>query len=68
MFAKFHLYRSEDESGVSGVGVVAYGCVFPSGVVVLNWRGEEGSVSVWPSMESMIKIHGHQGKTVVQWL
>ena len=33
----FHLLRDEDPSGVSGVGRVAVGVVFPSGKVVLEW-------------------------------
>jgi hypothetical protein len=33
----FQLMRDEDVSGVSGVGRVAVGVVFPSGKVVLEW-------------------------------
>lgn len=67
-FSKFHLYRSEDVSGVSGLGVVAYGVQFPDGKVCLRWRGTESSTVVWDSLEAAMKVHGHDGRTVVQWL
>ena len=35
----FQLLRDEDKSGVSGVGLVAVGVVFPSGKVGLEWLG-----------------------------
>lgn len=64
----FHLVRSEDVSGVSGTGVVAEGVVFESGKAVLCWRGDLSSVSVHESIDSLIAIHGHEGRTQVQFL
>jgi hypothetical protein len=34
---RFQLIRYEDESGVSGTGVVAVGVEFPSGYVQMEW-------------------------------
>lgn len=66
----FCLYRRQDVSGVSGTGVVAVGCEFPDGLVVLRWT------SAWPTsvvfhergIESVKAIHGHDGRTEVVWL
>ena len=37
---RFRLVREEDESGVSGTGVVAVGVEFPSGAVVFEWLND----------------------------
>lgn len=69
------LYRKEDESGVSGTGVVADFVRFPDGSVVQEWRNEdnpnletpEGPASSGldyrPSMSMAVQIHGHNGRT-----
>lgn len=65
----FVLFRSEDETGVSGVGVVAEGVEFADGTVALRWRGR------WPTsvvfhergIEAVNAVHGHGGKTRVIW-
>ncbi len=61
----FVLQRDEDETGISGTGVVAGGVLFPDGVVALRWYSE------WPTsvvfhdrgMDAVEAIHGHSGKT-----
>ena len=72
---RFELYRAEDVSGMSGVGSVALGVVFPDGESVLRWRdkthdGEviHGNISVWDSLQDLQKVHGHEGRTVVRWI
>lgn len=64
----FFLERTEDESGVSGTGVVAEGVVFSSGKAVLSWLTETSSVAVYDSIEDVERIHGHGGKTKVVFL
>ncbi len=64
----FELVRFRDLSGVSGTGVVAEGCVFTDGSVALRWRGNNPATAVWPDLESVLAVHGHQGATEVQWL
>ncbi|NEA33538.1 hypothetical protein [Streptomyces sp. SID13031] len=64
----FELVRYRDLSGVSGTGVVAEGCVFTDGSVALRWRGTNPATAVWPDIESVLAVHGHQGATEVQWL
>lgn len=63
----FELVRHQDQSGISGTGVVAEGVEFSDGVVALRW------LSAWPTsvvfhergMESVLAVHGHGGKTEV---
>jgi hypothetical protein len=64
----FTLERTEDVSGVSGVGTVAEGIEFSDGRVALRWIvGEHRSTVVWDSVESVEKIHGHGGATTIRW-
>ena len=64
----FTLARVEDVSGVSGTGTVAEGVEFSDGVVVLRWIvGDYRSTVIWPSIEAVKAIHGHDGKTTVRY-
>lgn len=62
---KFWLKRIEDESGISGTGIVAEGIIFTDGVAVLRWLTAGGSTAVYDDIESVKRIHGHNGKTKV---
>ena len=64
----FVLRRDDDESGVSGIGVVAQGVIFTDGVVALRWMGSRKSTAVYASIEDVEKIHGHGGKTKIVFL
>jgi hypothetical protein len=59
----FYLVRDEDVSGVSGIGHVAVGVIFPSGRVVLEWFGTDRSFGIHDSLDHVERIHGHGGKT-----
>ena len=63
----FVLRRTNDVSGVSGLGDVAEGVVFSDGVTVLRWNRAGGSTAVYDSLERMEAIHGHDGGTQVVW-
>lgn len=63
----FWLSRKKDISGVSGTGVVAEGVQFHDGQCVISWFGQLHSVAVYPSIETLIAIHGHEGATAVIW-
>lgn len=65
---RFDLFRHRDISGVSGTGPVAEGVQFSDGTVALRWPGADPSTAVWPSVESVLKIHGHSGATEIRWL
>lgn len=64
----FQLVRTDDVSGVSGLGVVAEGVVFTDGIAVLRWLTAGGSTAVYDSIESLERIHGHNGATKVRYL
>lgn len=64
-FSEFYLERIEDETGISGTGVVARGVIFPSGIVVLEWQTFHSSVCFYKNIQDVESIHGHNGKTVV---
>lgn len=64
----FMLERREDESGVSGTGVVAYGVVLPSGKAVLEWVTELRSVALYDSLQVLEDIHSHGGRTRVRMI
>jgi len=65
----FRLLRLEDETGLSGTGQVAEGVVFGNGKVVVAWGGALAvpSVAVFDSIEQVKKVHGHGGKTRIEW-
>jgi hypothetical protein len=63
----FKLIRKEDVSGVSGTGEVAEGVEFHDGQCVLSWFGSHHSLEVHPSLEDIEAIHGHEGKTYVEF-
>ena len=63
---KFHFERLEDASGVSGCGIVAEGCLFlDTGEAVVHWLGEHSSINIYHSMNDILYIHGHNGKTKI---
>jgi hypothetical protein len=59
----FHLERTEDASGVSGIGEVAEGVVFDDGTVVLRWLTEVKSTVLFESIKDVESGHDHEGKT-----
>jgi hypothetical protein len=68
---RFNLYRTKDETGSSGIGVVAQGVVFKNGKTVLCWlNGISGisSIAIYESLDDLLKIHGHGGTTGIEML
>ncbi len=65
---RFVLNRKEDVAGISGTGIVVEGVQFSNGKVALTWLGEHQSVVFWDNMDDVIATHGHNGKTVVEWI
>ena len=72
----FHLQRDEDMSGLSGTGVVAEGVEFDDGTTVVRWReitgpnydrGVRATTVVFPSVEAVEALHGHNGATRIVW-
>lgn len=65
---RFLLVRHEDETGVSGTGVIAEGVLFISGMAALAWRTTVSSIGIYQSLDDLMAIHGHNGKTKLAWL
>ena len=65
---RFLLYRKIDETGISGAGVVAEGIQWTCGKCSLCWLTDVSSVAVYDSLDDVIAIHGHGGKTIIAWL
>lgn len=63
----FDLVRSEDETGVSGVGLVAQGVEFDDGTCALRWLTRTSSTAVYARRADVETIHGHGGKTKILW-
>lgn len=63
----FHLHRIEDESGISGTGIVAEGVQSIGGKCALFWLTEFKSVAIYDNIEELEAIHGHNGKTKIIW-
>jgi hypothetical protein len=71
-FRRFALYRVEDLTGVSGVGVVALGLLWPSGKCAMQWRETKpvgpGAVALYDTLDQLLAIHGHDGRAVILWI
>lgn len=68
----FTIERQDDESGVSGTGVVLEGVVFSTGYTVAHWLkpSPRGSLSVWDSFDQFMRIHvlSHPiNDTIIRW-
>ncbi len=53
----FKMVRNADETGVSGTGVVAEGCVFGNWLVAVCWTSATPCMQTWMSFEAFQAIH-----------
>ena len=55
----FTVYRDDDQSGVSGTGVVIEGVKLATGQAVIHWLypPPRGGIAVFDSMDDFIKVH-----------
>jgi len=55
----FTVYREEDETGISGAGVVIEGVKLATGQAVIHWLypPPRGGIAVFDSMDDFIKVH-----------
>lgn len=66
----FRLHREEDETNISGTGYVAEGVEFTDGRVAMRWTvrgGPRASTGLYDSIQDVKEIHGHEGKTKIEW-
>jgi hypothetical protein len=67
----YYLCRKEDVSHTSGTGHVAEIAEFDDGAVVVRWLASSNatgiaSTSVFQSLDELLRVHGHEGKTVAE--
>ncbi len=60
------LVRLEDVSGVSGTGDVALVERLRSGILLVRWVAG-GGLTVWASTVARLNVHGHDGRTFIEW-
>ena len=65
---RFILFRIKDATGVSETGVVAEGTVFTDGLSVIHWLREPYAMSVYPTLNDVIAVHGHEGGTQLHFI
>ena len=68
MMRRFILNRLTDETGVSGTGKICEAVEFSDGSVALRWISNLSSTAIYRSTDDVIAIHGHDGKTIVEWI
>ena len=65
---RFVLIRVEDLTGVSGTGEVAEGTMFSCGLAVVRWLREPYAMGVYQTLDDVISVHGHKGRTQLQFI
>ena len=60
---RLHLERDVDLTGISGEGIVAFGCEFPDGSIVLRWDTLVRSTVLYDNVDDLTTISGHRGMT-----
>ncbi len=61
--------RHEDVHGVSGDGdhkADVFEC--SDGTCIVRWLGKDGSTNVYAGVKNVTNVHGHGGKTDIEWL
>ncbi len=55
----FTMCRQNDETGISGTGVIVEGVLLATGQVILHWLSPSprGSIAVFDSMNDFVNIH-----------
>ena len=55
----FTVYRDDDETGISGTGVIIEGVKLASGQAVIHWLypPPRGGIAIFDSMDDFIKVH-----------
>lgn len=63
------IMRHEDVHGVSGTGDhLADVFEASDGTTIVRWLGKDGSTNVYQGVKNVTNVHGHGGKTEIEWL
>ncbi len=58
----FIFERKEDETGISGTGIVAEGVVFDNGKTVVSWLTKYPTISIYENISDALFLHGQPAK------
>lgn len=61
----FYLLRHVDVHKNSGTGVVAEGIIFDNGMCAMAWLSDVKTVTSFPGITAVMKLHSHEGLTEV---
>lgn len=67
----FLMKRHADETGVSGTGIVAEGCVLSNGRCLVTWRSAKMCIQNWDSFEAFKEVHidpHPTNNTEIKWI
>jgi hypothetical protein len=69
---KFTIARVNDQSGVSGTGVIAQGVLFATGDIAIQWLTPppDGDLQIKRSLKSFLDVHVHthpENITIITW-
>lgn len=65
---RFVVQRNTDPTGVSGLGVVLDGILWPDGTVSVRWRGDQPSTVFWNSIDDAEAKHCYGGHSSIVWV
>jgi hypothetical protein len=65
---RFVLERTDDVSGVSGIGTIMEGVVFSNGQVAYSWISPLHTVTTCQSLDVVEKLHGHDGRAKIRFV
>lgn len=64
----FVLEREDDETGISGTGIIAEGIIWSDGTVAYRWLTDIATTTIADNIETIKHLHGHDGKTKIRIL
>jgi len=64
----FILERNDDESGISGTGIIAEGIIWSDGTVAYRWLTDIATTTLANNIEDVLYLHGHDGRTKIHYI
>lgn len=65
---RFVVERNADPTGISNLGTVLDGVLWPDGTVSVRWRGDDRSFVSWDSIEAAERKHCYGGHSRIVWI
>lgn len=68
MHRRFVFIRDDDETGISGTGLVVMGVLYPDGRCHYRWMTKYQTDQGADDLETLYAVHGHEGRTRIVFL